>query len=581
MPPAPPEPGKPPQRLQDPLQDRPIKEVPLPPAQLLTADTFYEKNGEPNMPVLMEHLILEGALSQELLLDIISKASDLFKDEPNLLKLNDPITVVGDIHGQYYDLVKLLEVGGQPGDTQYIFLGDYVDRGSFSVEVVAVLFSLKIKYPKQVRMLRGNHECRQMTSFFNFREECEYKYDIGVYNAFMDSFDNLPLAATINGKFLCVHGGLSPDLGNVKAITKINRFTEPPKEGLLCDLLWSDPLEPKEGEQRPTVKKGGPPFIPNEVRGCSYFYSFDGATTFLKKNNLLSIIRAHEAQLEGYKMHKTNPSTGFPLVITIFSAPNYCDVYNNKGAILKFDNSTLNILQFNCSPHPYHLPNFMDVFQWSMPFVIEKVTEMLYYILQPAAGTDEAEEDALSPLPDTSNWVTHRASLTDDQNQTVDMATRLAALIANENAKARESEGKKIDPEVRDRMRKKVRSIARMARMFKTLRQENETVVRLKGVCPGHKLAPGLLLAGKERLTSELEMFTHAQGIDLVNEKRPEEASGKVNIPTDFRNDMSDGETSPWPVLDLEDLEHLGPPSAEREIRKGTLCPVKVKAKVG
>ena len=546
MPPAPPEPGKPPQRLQDPLQDRPIKEVPLPPAQLLTADTFYEKNGEPNMPVLMEHLILEGALSQELLLDIISKASDLFKDEPNLLKLNDPITVVGDIHGQYYDLVKLLEVGGAPGDTQYIFLGDYVDRGSFSVEVVSVLFSLKIKYPKQVRMLRGNHECRQMTSFFNFREECEYKYDIGVYNAFMDSFDNLPLAATINGKFLCVHGGLSPDLGNVKAITKINRFTEPPKEGLLCDLLWSDPLEPKEGESRPTVKKGGPPFIPNEVRGCSYFYSFDGATTFLKKNNLLSIIRAHEAQLEGYKMHKTNPSTGFPLVITIFSAPNYCDVYNNKGAILKFDNSTLNILQFNCSPHPYHLPNFMDVFQWSMPFVIEKVTEMLYYILQPAAGTDEDADDALSPLPDTTTWVTHRASLTDDQNQTVDMATRLAALIANENAKARESEGKKIDPEVRDRMRKKVRSIARMARMFKTLRQENETVVRLKGVCPGHKLAPGLLLAGKERLTSELEMFTHAQGIDLVNEKRPEEASGKSQIPTDFRNDMSDGEASPW-----------------------------------
>ncbi|CAE7721333.1 CanA1 [Symbiodinium sp. CCMP2592] len=550
MPPTPPEPGKPPQRLQDPLQDRPVKEVPLPPAQLLTAETFYEKNGEPNMPVLMEHLILEGALSQELLLDIISKASDLFKDEPNLLKLNDPITVVGDIHGQYYDLVKLLEVGGQPGETQYIFLGDYVDRGSFSVEVVAVLYSLKIKYPKQVRMLRGNHECRQMTSFFNFREECEYKYDIGVYNAFMDSFDNLPLAATINGKFLCVHGGLSPDLGNVKAITKINRFTEPPKEGLLCDLLWSDPLEPKDGEQRPSAKKGGPPFVPNEVRGCSYFYSFDGATTFLKKNNLLSIIRAHEAQLEGYKMHKTNPSTGFPLVITIFSAPNYCDVYNNKGAILKFDNSTLNILQFNCSPHPYHLPNFMDVFQWSMPFVIEKVTEMLYYILQPAAGTVDSDDDsALPTLPD-SNWVNHRASLTDDQNQTVDMATRLAALIAGENAKEREASGSKVDPEVRDRMRKKVRSIARMARMFKTLRQENETVVRLKGVCPGHKLAPGLLLAGKERLTSELELFSHAQGIDLVNEKRPE-AEGKsgpgLNSPTDFRDAgmMSDGEVSP------------------------------------
>eukprot|EP00440_Ansanella_granifera_P037337 gb/GFBE01040509.1/.p1 GENE.gb/GFBE01040509.1/~~gb/GFBE01040509.1/.p1 ORF type:complete len:558 (+),score=126.35 gb/GFBE01040509.1/:1-1674(+) len=553
MPSRPADPGKPPQRLADPLGDRPVKEVPLPPAQLLTADSFYDKKGEPDIDFLFEHLSLEGALSQELLLEVISKASDLFKDEPNLLKLNDPITVVGDIHGQYYDLVKLLEVGGPPGETQYIFLGDYVDRGSFSVEVVAAMYALKIKYPKQIRMLRGNHECRQMTSFFNFREECEYKYDIGVYNAFMDSFDNLPLAATINGKFLCVHGGLSPDMTSMKAINKLNRFTEPPKEGLLCDLLWSDPLEPKEGEQRPVQKKGGPPFVPNEVRGCSYFYSFDGAATFLKKNSLLSVIRAHEAQLEGYKMHKTNPSTGFPLVITIFSAPNYCDVYNNKGAILKFDNSTLNILQFNCSPHPYHLPNFMDVFQWSMPFVIEKVTEMLYYVLQPSAGkVDDAE--ALPPLPEAAA-VSHRASLTEEENQTVDIATRLAALIAGENAKEREAKGSKVDPEVRDRMRKKVRTIARMARMFKTLRQENETVVRLKGVCPGHKLAPGLLLAGKERLKTELELFSHAQDIDLVNEKRPELAgsdgaaagakssAGSLATPTDFREDgASDGE---------------------------------------
>lgn len=542
------QPGKPPQRLQDPLNDRPVKEVPLPPAQLLTADIYYEKNGLPNIDVLFGHLTLEGALAQELLLDIISKASDLLREEPNMLKLNDPITVVGDIHGQYYDLIKLLEVGGKPEETQYIFLGDYVDRGSFSVEVVAAMYSLKIRYPKQVRMLRGNHECRQMTSFFNFREECEYKYDLSVYNAFMDSFDNLPLAATINGKFLVVHGGLSPDLTQLKGINKINRFTEPPKEGLLCDLLWSDPLEPKDGEQRPVAKKNSPPFIPNEVRGCSFFYSFDGVATFLKKNQLLSVIRAHEAQLEGYKMHKTNPATGFPLVITIFSAPNYCDVYNNKGAILKFDNSTLNILQFNCSPHPYHLPNFMDVFTWSMPFVIEKVTEMLYYILQ-EQGEPGVEDIA---LPELSTPFDHnRGSLTKSQNETVEMAQRLAAhlegLGGGEGSKAEDDQ--KVDQEMRDRMRKKVRTIARMARMFKTLRQENETIIRLKGVCPGHKLAPGILLAGKERLTSELELFGHAQGIDLVNEKRPLPDSSKGGVaasaPRDFRiEEGSDGEAS-------------------------------------
>merc|ERR1719367_1904130 len=169
--------------------------------------------------------------------------------------------------------MKVLQVGGAPGDTQYIFLGDYVDRGSFSCEVVAALFSLKIKYPKNVRMLRGNHECRQMTSFFNFREECEYKSDLTVYDAFMDSFDFLPLAATINGKFLVVHGGLSPELSNVKANNRINRFQEPPREGLLCDLLWSDPLESMEDGAKP--KRGSPSFVPNEVRGCSYFYSFE------------------------------------------------------------------------------------------------------------------------------------------------------------------------------------------------------------------------------------------------------------------------------------------------------------------
>jgi len=553
-------PGFPPEPLKDPLGDRPVKDVPPPPAQMMTADTFY-KDGVPDIDHLFAHLNLEGALCQELLLELIQKASDLFKDEPNLLKLQDPITVVGDVHGQFYDLVKLFEVGGSPETTQYIFLGDYVDRGSYSVEVVVAMYALKIKYPTNVRMLRGNHECRQMTSFFNFREECEYKYDIGVYNAFMDSFDTLPLAATINGKFICVHGGLSPDLKSLKSINKLNRFCEPPKEGALCDMLWADPLEPKEGENRPDEKKGQPPFVPNEVRGCSYFFSFDGATTFLKKNSLLSVIRAHEAQLEGYKMHRKDPVSGFPIVITIFSAPNYCDVYNNKGAILKFDNSTLNILQFNCSPHPYHLPNFMDVFQWSMPFVIEKVTEMLYYILQPSAGNME-DEESLPALPDVN--FSKRASLTNEENETVEVATQLAAFITSQHtAEAEKKEGGKINQETKERLRKKVRAMAKMARMFKTLRQENETVIRLKGVCPGHKLSPGLLLAGKERLTSELEMFSHAQGVDLANEKRPEASTssgetassvesagppGQVECSTvpaaiDFREDSDDGDS--------------------------------------
>mmetsp|Transcript_124433 Transcript_124433/g.244053 ORF Transcript_124433/g.244053 Transcript_124433/m.244053 type:complete len:558 (-) Transcript_124433:134-1807(-) len=548
-----PAPGCKPEALKDPCQDRPCTQVPLPPAQLLTADVFWNKKGQPDLSILMQHLNHEGLVAQDLILDICKKATELFEAEPNLLKLNDPITVVGDIHGQYYDLVKLLEVGGPPGDTQYIFLGDYVDRGSFSVEVVITMYALKIRHPKRVRMLRGNHECRQMTSFFNFREECEYKYDISVYNAFMDSFDNLPLAATINGKFLVVHGGLSPELPNVKAINRINRFQEPPREGLLCDLLWSDPLEPKEDGSGPKPsKKSTAPFVPNEVRGCSYFFSFDGVATFLKKNQLLSIIRAHEAQLEGYKMHKTNPNTGFPSVITIFSAPNYCDCYGNKGAILKFDNSTLNILQFNCSPHPYHLPNFMDVFTWSIPFVIEKVTEMLCHIIQPASDADDELQEDLPDLPASHQQdMRYRDSLTREQNEVVDIARKLAVSIEKSGAEPRGSSD--FEDETRDRLRKKVRTIARMARMFKTLRQENETIIRLKGMCPGHKLAPGLLLAGKDKLKSEMEIFQHVENIDAVNEMRPHEDGGGESMvphksePRDFApvedddDDVGDG----------------------------------------
>lgn len=359
----------------DPIKDRTVVEVPPPPARPISADLLWIKDAKgnklPDWKVLKDHLFKEGRLHKEDLLELIAMTCKEFHKSENLLKIPDPVTVVGDIHGQYYDFVKLLEVGGDPATTRYLFLGDYVDRGSFSVECLILVFALKLTFPNSIHCLRGNHECRQMTAFFNFRDECEYKYDQTIYSAFMDVFDSLPICAILNGKFLAVHGGISPDLKTIKQLNEIDRFQEPPRQGLLCDLLWADPVEEKEGE--PPPKNDGRKFIVNEVRGCSYFFTFEAAVELCDKQKLLSIIRAHEAQLEGYKMHRTNEATRFPSVITIFSAPNYCDVYNNKGAILKFENNTLNILQFNCSVHPYHLPNFMDVFTWSIPFVSEKV----------------------------------------------------------------------------------------------------------------------------------------------------------------------------------------------------------------
>jgi serine/threonine-protein phosphatase 2B catalytic subunit len=175
-----------------------------------------------------------------------------------------------------------------------------------------------------------------MTTFFNFRSECLAKYDLEFYDKVMESFDTIPVGCLVNKRFLAVHGGLSPELETLSDINGINRFSEPPKAGIFCDLLWSDPVEVDSGVTPEKYKA-------NDTRGCSFFFNKEAVNTFLRRNKLLSIIRAHEAQLDGYKLHKWNGPNEFPAVITVFSAPNYCDVYNNKGAVIKFENNTLNI----------------------------------------------------------------------------------------------------------------------------------------------------------------------------------------------------------------------------------------------
>jgi len=509
--------------LLDPIGDRNVPELQPPPNKLLTVEELF--NEQLNVTELKTFLGREGRLSKECILKILQDSTDVFHTEPNLLNIKDPVTVVGDIHGQYYDLLKLLELGGEPSlNVQYVFLGDYVDRGSYSTEVVILLYAYKLLFPKNIWLLRGNHECRQMTSFFNFRNECEHKYDIDVFDAFMESFDSLPIGAIINGQFLCVHGGLSPEFIDLQQAQSIHRFQEPPREGLFCDLLWSDPTETYE-----TDTSNISPYNKNGIRGCAWFFTYEATMKFLNKNNLLSLIRAHEAQIEGYKMHKTCQSTGFPSVITIFSAPNYCDVYNNKGAILKFHNTTLNIQQFNVSPHPYYLPDFMSVFQWSLPFVIEKVTEILMNLLQVPDGE---EEELLPELPKRDKDAFNRHSLSMEQNEAVYLATMLEnnlrkeeekPLIISSTGNDTTPDGPVMSKDKSDRLRRKVRTVARMARMFKTLREEHETVVKLKGLCPANRIKPGLLVGGKLGLQTELEQFEVGKRVDLENEKRPTE----------------------------------------------------------
>lgn len=457
------------ENIPDPFDDRVLKDVAPPPRFPLAHDILFPTPNAPNWKEAKDFLKKEGKIAKEDFKQIINLFKSIVKSEPNILKIEDPVTIVGDLHGQYYDVLKLLEVGGSPESTKYVFLGDYVDRGSFSIEVVVLLFCLKIAFKSTVVMLRGNHECRQMTSFFNFKYECEVKYDLEIYALLMEAFDCLPLACLLNEKFIIVHGGISPQIKILDEIAKINRFREPPKTGAMCDLLWSDPCE--SDEHAATVG-----WVSNEARGCSFIFGGKAALPFLEKNDVLSIIRAHERQLEGFKMYNWNEDVDFPSVITIFSAPNYCDVYNNKAAVIKFRNNMINIQQFNYSPHPFILPNFMTIFHWSIPFVSEKISQMLLQIIkkEPRAA-DGSESSTL------------------------------------------------VDDKITQGLMLKVKFITMLMKMYRTIREERELIMKLKSFCPGNKIPRGIIMQGPGALKSALERYKAVKELDDVNEMMPKE----------------------------------------------------------
>ncbi|KPM44046.1 Serine/threonine-protein phosphatase 2B catalytic subunit [Neonectria ditissima] len=467
--------------------ERVCKDVQAPAMSKPTDEQFFEDDThtKPDINFLKQHFYREGRLTDEQALWIINKGTEILRAEPNLLEMDAPITVCGDVHGQYYDLMKLFEVGGDPADTRYLFLGDYVDRGYFSIECVLYLWCLKIHYPQSLWLLRGNHECRHLTDYFTFKLECKHKYSETIYDACMESFCSLPLAAVMNKQFLCIHGGLSPELHTLDDLRSIDRFREPPTQGLMCDILWADPLEDFGQEKTSDY------FLHNHVRGCSYFFSYPAACAFLEKNNLLSIIRAHEAQDAGYRMYRKTRTTGFPSVMTIFSAPNYLDVYNNKAAVLKYENNVMNIRQFNCTPHPYWLPNFMDVFTWSLPFVGEKITDMLIAILSTCSEEELKDEtpSATSPGPASPS-------------------------ITAPNMDPDSIEFK------RRAIKNKILAIGRLSRVFQVLREESEKVSELKTVSGG-RLPAGTLMLGAEGLKNAIHNFEDARKVDLQNERLP------------------------------------------------------------
>ncbi|GET04461.1 serine/threonine-protein phosphatase PP1 [Rhizophagus clarus] len=253
---------------------------------------------------------------------LCTKAREIFISQPILLELEAPIKICGDIHGQYYDLLRLFEYGGFPPEANYLFLGDYVDRGKQSLETICLLLAYKIKYPENFFILRGNHECASINRIYGFYDECKRRYNIKLWKTFTDCFNCLPIAAIIDEKIFTMHGGLSPDLQSMEQIRRVMRPTDVPDTGLLCDLLWSDPDKDITG------------WSEND-RGVSFTFGPDVVSRFLQKHDMDLICRAHQVVEDGYEFFAKRQ------LVTLFSAPNYCGEFDNAGAMMSVDETLM------------------------------------------------------------------------------------------------------------------------------------------------------------------------------------------------------------------------------------------------
>lgn len=285
-----------------------------------------------------------GRLPKKHVFAIVARVYQILKQECTMVEVSLPhsqldlppqeivagakkFTVVGDTHGQFYDVLNLFSKFGHVSDEHvYLFNGDFVDRGSWSCEVALYLYVLKILYPTTFFMNRGNHETNDMNKTYGFTDECEAKYSKKVFEAFSESFGALPLATLINRSYLVMHGGLfSNDKVTLEDIKKINRFptsgsSQPPRDGLAMELLWTDPQ----------TQNGRSP----SKRGLGIQFGPDITERFCLTNKIRKVLRSHEVRMDGVENeHKGR-------LITVFSAPNYCDATGNKGGVVHITENT-------------------------------------------------------------------------------------------------------------------------------------------------------------------------------------------------------------------------------------------------
>jgi serine/threonine-protein phosphatase 2A catalytic subunit len=279
--------------------------------------------------------------------EICRLSVDVLQQEPNVLYVQSPFSVCGDVHGDFDNLVEIFDIFGLPPEGRYLFLGDYVDRGDRSIDVMTLLLCLKIRHPRDVFLIRGNHESTHMTVTFGFYNEVMTRYqDFAVWRAFVEVFKCIPLAAVIDGNLFCVHGGLCPSFVAVSQLEFVNRFVEVPMAGIILDVLWSDPFEGLGYETSP--------------RQAGYRWGRDVSRKFTTDNKLEAIIRGHEQKFGGFEF------THEDLVITVFSTPYYTKSFS-EAAILEVISKTKREMTKFRPKQWENLPQIIFANPWFLP----------------------------------------------------------------------------------------------------------------------------------------------------------------------------------------------------------------------
>eukprot|EP00979_Chaetoceros_neogracilis_P005992 scaffold1174_cov281-Chaetoceros_neogracile.AAC.23 len=298
-------------------------------AQPPTPSSLGSAEEDPIKSIMARLLALRGSppgtqasVSESEIKLLTTRVRPIVLSQPMLLELEAPLKICGDVHGQYSDLLRLFEYGGFPPQANYLFLGDYVDRGKQSLEVICLLLCYKIQYPNNFFLLRGNHEAAGINRIYGFYDECKRRYSIKLWKTFSDVFNCLPVSALVDEKILCMHGGLSPEIESLQQIADLSRPCDVPDVGLMCDLLWSDPDTSVNG------------WGEND-RGVSFVFGADVVCEFLEKHDLDLLVRAHQVVEDGYEFFAGRR------LVTLFSAPNYCGEFDNAGGLISVDENLM------------------------------------------------------------------------------------------------------------------------------------------------------------------------------------------------------------------------------------------------